>query len=638
MMKRFFALLLCMTFLLGVLVSCDDTPAEPPATPPTTTPAPSDPTPSNPETPSEGGQLLRLSLYTVVYPENASAAIKAVAERVQASINAILPAGSIALITDDQTASTPYEILIGATNREASQAFYNDPGTASFVVRNVSRTLVLAGVSDDATDQAVAYFEATYLEGATNGRIAVVTDYVLKLDPNRIPAEVKDFGGYTFKIMSDLQTDYELQVPEEIGGSSLNRALVERNYLVENLYNVTIVERRNDHASPDTIFNTLKDYQTSGDYFTDLCSSYALKMIQSHAVTGFYWNVCDLESLRLDGPWWDQEFINEFKIADHLYTLTGDIQINDELNERIPAMNLSLYNETYPEKNFYDIVVKNGAWTWDEFYHTWNNFESMDGGTTNVVDSDDKVGYFYDCRTVNYMYTASDMSGFTFAEDRLTLNISSLKAIDICVNRMQQILDGRTNLKAARMDDNAVMAGTYEAAYNHFAAGKALFVSSSFYDAITYYGDTEDIVYPPYPKYGTGQEHYYSLVHMCFTPIAISANVADPERTALLTEALCYYSDALQEEAMGLILGSRAGSYTAENREILELTLNSKGYDFEYTANIMSWTSTANDLLCNDRLEMYEDEMDSISRVVVNTRGTGKLQNFLRVYAGLSFQ
>ena len=48
-------------------------------------------------------------------------------------------------------------------------------------------------------------------------------------DPNRIPPEVKDFGGYEYKFVMDHQTDYEVQVPEEIGSDGLNKALVERN-------------------------------------------------------------------------------------------------------------------------------------------------------------------------------------------------------------------------------------------------------------------------------------------------------------------------------------------------------------------------------------------------------------------------
>ena len=126
-------------------------------------------------------------------------------------------------------------------------------------------------------------------------------------------------------------------------------------------------------------FNFLDSMDRSQEYFTDIYSRYAIKMVQQDAVAGFYLNLCELDSLRLDQAWWDQDFNKEFTINNHLYTVTGDIQTNDDLHEILPAMNLDLYNETYPDKNFYDIVVKNGAWTFDEFYETWYGFGSYDG-------------------------------------------------------------------------------------------------------------------------------------------------------------------------------------------------------------------------------------------------------------------
>jgi len=118
-------------------------------------------------------------------------------------------------------------------------------------------------------------------------------------DPNRIPPEVKDFGGYEYKFVTDHQTVYEVQVPEEIGGDGINKALVERNKKVEALYNVKIVEERNPNGDVDG-FVFLDSASASGDYFGDIYSNYVRQMINSHSVAGFYLNLCELNSLRLD--------------------------------------------------------------------------------------------------------------------------------------------------------------------------------------------------------------------------------------------------------------------------------------------------------------------------------------------------
>jgi len=452
-------------------------------------------------------------------------------------------------------------------------------------------------------------------------------------DPNRIPPEVKDFGGYEFKFVMDHQTEYQFQAPEDIGSDGINKALVERNKKVESLYNVKIVESRNPNGDTDG-YAFLDSASSSGDYFGDIYSNYAIKMIQSHSIAGFYLDLGELKSLRLDQEWWDQGFVNEFKINGHLYAITGDIQTNDDLGLMMLTMNLSLYNKTYPDKNFYEIVVKNKAWTFEEFYNTWYNFGSKDTNGNGKIESDDVVGFFYDCRTASYIYMASGLKAFTLENNKPVLSISSDKALKV-IDNVQKIVDSHAGFKAIRRE----AAGSYEAAHKHFAAGKALITTGDMHDALAEWTDMEDTaVYLPLPKYDLAQERYYTLVHFCFEPIAISANVEDAERTALLTEALCFYSDALETEVMRVLLKERLSS-ELETREILQLTLDSKVYDFEYTANIMGWTGLVNDtLMCKDQLEAYASEMSSMSRQAVKGTGGGTLEKFLASYGDLNFR
>ncbi len=173
-MKRLLALILCLTCLLGVLASCNDEPTDPVDTTPTA--------PTTNDTPTEPVDTtiyaLHLAQYTIVYPKDASETVKTAATRLQSKITSYLTNGdTIAVITDDQTAKTGYEILIGETSRDASKAYYAEGTKAEFAVRNVDQTIVLAGYSDALTDQAVKYFEATYLSNVSESKIAVVENY-----------------------------------------------------------------------------------------------------------------------------------------------------------------------------------------------------------------------------------------------------------------------------------------------------------------------------------------------------------------------------------------------------------------------------------------------------------------------------
>jgi hypothetical protein len=266
------------------------------------------------------------------------------------------------------------------------------------------------------------------------------TTTVADADPNRVPPAVKDFGGYEFTFVMDHQTDYQFQVPEEIGSDGINKALVERNKKVEGMYNVKILENRNPNGDSDG-YAFLDSASSSGDYFGDIYSNYAIKMIQQHSIAGFYLDLGQLTSLRLDQAWWDQDFNNEFLINGHIYTITGDIQTNDDLHELELAVNLTLYNQTYGnQKNLYNIVVKDKTWTFEEFYNTWYNFGTRDGGDQGWVDSDDIVGFFYDGRTASYLYMASGLKAFKIENNKPVLSIASDKALKIMDN-IQKIVD-----------------------------------------------------------------------------------------------------------------------------------------------------------------------------------------------------
>lgn len=467
------------------------------------------------------------------------------------------------------------------------------------------------------------------------GPVGDVTTPV-SVDPNRVPPEVKNFDGYEFKMKLDSWDgcEYKLMAPEALNGEGINDTMFQRNKMIESLYNIKITQDLSTEHNPNASFSFLQNMGSSGEHFADIYSHDALQMIGTYAPNDHFLNVYDMQSLRLDKEWWDQDFLSETTINGRAYTFTGDLQINDDVHQISTMMNLSLYEETYPEKSFYEIVVKNGAWTMEEFYNTWYGFGSYDGGTTGTVDDDDKIGYGYDERTVSYLYMGAGIKVFRMENGQPVLNLTSEKSLKM-KDQLQRIIDGNSGLKSrilGKADFN------YDSSRTHFAAGKMLFTSHNFTDALGWFLDMEDtLVYPPLPKYDLEQDRYYSLVHMCFEPMAIPKNVPDKEKTALITEALCFYSDKLEAEVMDILIQERLTS-ELEPREILQLTLRSKGYDMDYMSNITGFTDKANNLLITKTLGNYATEMDSLEDKAINARGKGKLQLFLTKYAKLNFQ
>ncbi len=149
--QRFLSLFLCALMLLPVLAACKPTPEVPEnTTPPIETP------------PEEMGNPVHLikdkiSNYAIVYasslsPEGVGAANE---------LNSTFSNRSVQPVTygkDTELAETPYEILIGNTNRPESAAVTGDLTAYSFIVRYVGTKVVICATEDWMLSAAITKF------------------------------------------------------------------------------------------------------------------------------------------------------------------------------------------------------------------------------------------------------------------------------------------------------------------------------------------------------------------------------------------------------------------------------------------------------------------------------------------------
>lgn len=462
------------------------------------------------------------------------------------------------------------------------------------------------------------------------------------VDPSRDAPEVKNFAGYTFTMMVDSWEDYEIAAPETLNGEGINDTIFARNKTVEGLYNISIKQVLNQHETPEAANNFLASMQMTQDYFADVYSHDVCHMISTHATQGYFLNLHDLKSLRLEKEYWDQEYIAETSINNRLYTITGDVQTNDDIHEIFLGMNHTLFRNTWQDQSIYDIVVKDGNWTFDTFFGLWQSFPINDAGMSGKVDSGDRIAYAYDGMTASYYFLSSGIKSFKLENNEPTLNFRGDKAIKI-VDWLSEVVDGNKSLRTgvAAGEGNTPAAAdqfTYDTVRQHFQSGNLLFVSNNFGDALGWYLNMkDDVIYLPFPKYNKEQTEYYTPVHKNFEALAISAHVEDKERTALIFEALAYYSDKLEEEVINVLIQERL-STNLEAREILQTTLRAKVYDMDYLANVSGFRDAVNPLLYNRNLDNFSSTMMAAEMRAVNPKGTGKLQMFLEKYAGLKYR
>lgn len=439
--------------------------------------------------------------------------------------------------------------------------------------------------------------------------------------------EVKDFNGYTYTIRNDAWDDYEVAAPQELNGQGINDVVYERNKKVEREYNITIAENGDPGASSSSAQQFLQQMANSGDYYADLYSYYARYMISSHVTAGYFRNIYDLDGLNLSADWWDQSFIEAMTISKHAYTLTGSIQTNDELHQLTLATNHSLFVQNFPDQDLYEIVM-DGKWTHETFIGLWQGF-GQDTGATGKVDLEDKIGFCYAAGICSFVY-ASDMKTFTMENGEPVLNLQSEKALNF-TDMYEAMFSGGMDAAEFGGSIGGSVQLDYDLRSQHFSGGNMLFTTFLFHDALQYLDMEDELFYLPYPKYDEEQKEYMTPMQPFFEPLAVSANVLDTERTALITEALAYYSDSLQEEVVDILLQERL-THEVKPRELLILTFDSMCYDMDYIANISGYDSKVQQMVQRGSFETYSSDMKSLESTLIKSSGKGTLQMFIKKY------
>ena len=153
--KKIFALLLALVFILSLLVSCKNNV-------------------TNTGTFGTESEIVEVDLseYTIVYSETDLSNDKKHAETLQSSISENL---SVALTIENDKNSDPSskEILVGVTEREQSVNVYREIDGKGYAVAKDGDKIVIIAYNDDLLASAVEYFVDTYIETAT-GAIVIL--------------------------------------------------------------------------------------------------------------------------------------------------------------------------------------------------------------------------------------------------------------------------------------------------------------------------------------------------------------------------------------------------------------------------------------------------------------------------------
>ena len=334
----------------------------------------------------------------------------------------------------------------------------------------------------------------------------------------------KDFEGRTYTIYERDNTDFHINIPADtLTGDVINDALYQRDVDIEERYNV-VLEYYEDESS-DTFTNSVL---AGDDLYSVIIADNMAQIVNSGVLT----NLCELDDLSLDQPWWSPLIYESLRYDDRMYFTTGDISPVVYQSPFCMFLNLALYDELGIETDIWDLVI-DGKWTLDKVIE-------LTKGLDRDLNNDDQMDLKNDFYGIVMQPTeettdallagcGEQLSGIL--PDGSGLGVTFSERTVSVVEKMMQFTQ-----KIVHEDINDVINYT-------FKEGRALFLQHKLESAGVHLRDMEDpYLILPMPKYDENQETYISgmsiFVH-CFVGVP---KTADPEFSGFITEALARYS------------------------------------------------------------------------------------------------
>ncbi|MGN1346407.1 MAG: hypothetical protein ACI4V1_06455, partial [Eubacteriales bacterium] len=318
----------------------------------------------------------------------------------------------------------------------------------------------------------------------------------------------RDYGGYEYRIAdrgdpgsyADWQT-FDVYAAE-LTGEVINDAVYERNVALEDAMNIKVAERAMTHSA---VTSTVKSSIMAGtddyDIMTDGLSTMAPLVSQNYLL-----DVRQIDTLKMENEWWDQQIYNELSILGKSFFITGDISVMDNYGTWCYLFNKTMVSD-YGLDNPYDLV-DSGKWTIDKH-------NEMAATVTIDLDGDGKWtmedSYGYVTETYNNM-AMWNCFGYRIvskdAEDVPIYTYSGEEQVSALMKVVESQYASSTN-----MGTNSTVTGggglTPNTRENQFAIGKALFYYAGMRNITLFRDSDTDFGIIPAPKYSEDQEQYY---------------------------------------------------------------------------------------------------------------------------------
>lgn len=345
---------------------------------------------------------------------------------------------------------------------------------------------------------------------------------------NALPAlEVKNLGGKEMLILwPEMHADghylhNEIDVGE-ISSDVIDRAVMERNNVVEIAYNVKITTTT---MFISDVAKTVRTEYSSGEstYSAIACSINNSNMLALQQEGG----LADFNTLKYydeSQPWWNHSLMQDLAVANARYFASGDIIYSDDFYPYCTFVNNTVSKNNGITEDYHELV-KNKEWTLEKFhvFAAQAQNDQVDGDPNTWSDAD------INGAVVNENFAKA--AYYSAGKGIVDFDAKGYPVWQMTVDRAQTILEkiigvihkDKACFNAGQFTDHAIQE------LSLFVGGKALFLVEEliFAERITKADYATDFSLLPFPLYEEGGEYISVLNDSLVVSIPVMCNDKD---------------------------------------------------------------------------------------------------------------
>ena len=407
-----------------------------------------------------------------------------------------------------------------------------------------------------------------------------------------------DFDGYTFTVLCW----HEAFDTEQENGEPINDAIYKRNSILEDRYNIDIVEVVVDGTG---MTDAARTSIMAGDSEYDVIVP-RLYTVPSLAESKLLLDLYKIPYLDFSKPWWDQRATEQLTIGNKLFFTVGDLNAVDNGVTFCIIFNKDLVTELRLQSPYE--LVRQGSWTMDNFVQLCRE-ATADLNGDSVLDENDRWGFISEDYTT-YMLCVG--GGFRVTEkgsdNYPALAMNSERTYDIFAKAYDINYDTSFTVRAQIVPGDWVTTG------NMFRSGQGLFFSQTLSYFVRLRDMESTIGLLPMPKYETSQDGYYNYVSTYWSSAtAIPITTDNPERTGIILEDMPAESMYLLTPAFYEITLAGKALRDEDSEEMLSIILSSRAYDI---GEIYDWGGVCSTIFNATRSRDFASQYAKIQTAV----------------------